>query len=91
MTAMITPIQHQRWRDAILHLISGYRRGTVFTSDRLRKTAIERSLGRPRHPSAWGNVVNRASADGLIKKTGRYLPSSIRTNHRAVLAEWRRV
>jgi len=84
-------IQHQAWRESVLRLISNYSAGTVFTSDRLRATVARRNLGRPHHPNAWGNVVNQASLDGLIKKTGRYVPSVIASNHKAVVAEWRRL
>lgn len=78
------------WHEAILNIIRSYPAGSRLTSDEVRRKAAKQSIGQPSHPSAWGAVFCAASTYKLIKKTGRYLASTIPTNHGAVIAQWLR-
>lgn len=83
--------QNKVWKHAVLRIIKELPKGTAFTFDRIRAAAVVCKLDAPAHPNAWGSVLRCAAKEWLIQKTGRYLPSAIRSNHSRIVPEWRRL
>lgn len=60
--------------------------GATFTTDDLW-----RELPKPPEPRAMGAAIRAAVREGLIRKTGRYLPSERAICHGRPIPEWRPV
>ncbi|MCR9248696.1 MAG: hypothetical protein NXI31_27015 [bacterium] len=77
------------WRTAAAKLLDELAgTGQPFTSADLRRAAIDRGVGEPGHPNAWGALMTAASRRGEIQKTGRRVPSTMRGRNAAKVAEW---
>jgi hypothetical protein len=79
------------WQEDAMAIIRSYPHGQLFTSDAVRKEALLTGIGQPHHPHAWGSLFCAAARLFIIRKTGRYFPSEIESNHGSVIAEWMRI
>jgi len=73
------------WRDAALAVISTFgEAGEPFTVDDVRPIVGDP----PGSRNAWGGVFRAARRDGIIRKTGRVLPSATASRHGSLVTEW---
>jgi len=52
----------------------------TFTGEDLR-LQIERKIGNPHHPNAWGALIMKAVRRGVIINTGKYVPMKTPRSH----------
>lgn len=77
-----------QWKHAIVRLIAGFPKGTKFTSDKLRTEATRQKIGEPAKSNHWGIVLQVACKRFLIRRTGRWLQTQVKTNHGRFVPEW---
>ena len=90
-TCNATPIDLLEWKRLVRNVVLGYPKGTKFTHDRVRVDALESGIGMPSNKNAWGAVMSYLVSCGVIRKTGVYIQSLIRSSHGRVVAEWERL
>jgi hypothetical protein len=61
---------------------------TQFTTDQVWEILDSWQVPRPHAPSAMGSIMRNAAKAKLIKKTGRFIPSTQATNHQRDVAVW---
>ena len=79
----------EQWKAGVARVIAMLaRRAEPFTGDDVRAQALERSLGQPSHPNAWGAAMSTASKRGVIQAVG-YAASTQVSRHGAIVRQWR--
>jgi hypothetical protein len=89
----VTLKERKEWRE--LHdrelMLFLVRRGSVpFLAEDFRAFFARRGHPNPHHPNVWGAMWFAAARDGVVVKTGKYLPMQDRRSHARVTAEWRK-
>jgi hypothetical protein len=62
-----------------------------FKTEDFRWWCIGIGMRPPHHYNVWGALTNRATRDGIINFTGKYLPSVSPKTHGHPVKVWRRV
>lgn len=79
----------ESWKDeALLVIETVARRLKIFTNDDVREASMKLGLAEPHHCNSIGAVMSAAAKLKIIKKTGRYVKSSVVTSHGRLIAEW---
>ena len=87
--ALVESHQVEQWKAGVARVIAMLaRRAEPFTGDDVRAQALERSLGQPSHPNAWGAAMSTASKRGVIQAVG-YTASTQVSRHGAIVRQWR--
>ena len=87
--ALVESHQVDHWKAGIARVIALLaRQAETFTNDDVRAQALERSLGEPTHPNAWGAAMSTARKRGVIQAVG-YTASTQVSRHGAIVRQWR--
>jgi hypothetical protein len=67
------------WTDIVLAKINTLPQGWSGIGENIRQLCAD--VGPPKHPNAWGAVINTAVRRGALVPTGRWLRMTGRTSH----------
>ena len=78
----------EAWRVAAMIVISELTAACAqFTSDDVH-AAVTARIGEPHHPNVWGALTRKAVNAGVMKRTGRIVPSTRSSRHSNMIPEY---